>query len=63
MLLLCYRSSASIDIQEQVWLCSEYVHAYSIQGYLEFYIREDRVAWALLVDPFMTHIPSKDFIE
>jgi hypothetical protein len=62
MRLLCYRSSASIDIQEQVWLCSEYVHAYSIQGYLEFYIREDRVNWALLIDPFMRHIGHKDLI-
>ena len=63
MRLLCYRSCASIDIQEQVWLCSEYVHAYSIRGYLEFYIREDRVNWALLVDPLMRHIRDKDFIE
>jgi hypothetical protein len=62
MRLLCYRSSASEDVQEQVWTCSEYVHAYSIKGYLEFYIREDRVAWALLVDPFMRHIRHKDLI-
>jgi hypothetical protein len=63
MLLKCYRSSASIDIQEQVWLCAEYVHAYSVQGYLEFYIREDRLSFALLIDPLMRHIRSKDFIE
>jgi hypothetical protein len=63
MRLLCYRSSASIDIQEQVWLCAEYVHAYSVQGYLEFYIREDRLSFALLIDPLMTHIRTKDFIE
>lgn len=63
MRLLCYRSSASEDVQEQVWQCSEYVHAYSIKGYLEFYIREDRVNWALLIDPLMRHIRDKDFIE
>ena len=63
MRLLCYRSSASEDVQEAVWKCSEYVHAYSIKGYLEFYIREDRVNWALLIDPFMRHIRDKDFIE
>lgn len=63
MLFKCYRSSASEDVQEQVWLYSEYVHAYSIKGYLEFYIREDLVTWALLVDPFMRHIRDKDFIE
>ena len=63
MLFKCYRSSASEDVQEQVWKYSEYVHAYSIKGYLEFYIREDRVNWALLIDPFMRHISTKDFIE
>ena len=62
MLLYCYRSNAHIDIQEQVWLCSEYVHAYSVQGYLEFYIREDRVNWALIIDPLMRHIRHKDLI-
>ena len=62
MLLRCYRSCAHIDIQEQVWLCAEYVHAYSIKGYLEFYIREDRLSFALIIDPLMRHIPSKDFI-
>lgn len=62
MLLLCYRSHASIDIQEQVWLCADYVHAYSVAGILEFYIREDRVNWALLIDPFMRHIRTKDLI-
>ena len=63
MLFKCYRSSASEDVQEKVWQYSEYVHAYSIKGYLEFYIREDRVNWALLIDPFMRHISTKDFIE
>ena len=62
MLLRCYRSSASQATQEQLWLCSEYVHAYSIKGYLEFYIREDRLSFALIIDPLMRHIPSKDFI-
>lgn len=63
MLFKCYRSSADIDIQEQVWLYASYVHAYSVKGWVEFYIREDRVTWALLVDPFMRHISTKDFIE
>lgn len=62
MLLKCYRSNAHIDIQEQVWLCAEYVHAYSVQGYLEFYIREDKVYWALIIDPSMRPIRHKDLI-
>ena len=63
MRLLCYRSSASEETQEQVWQLASYVHAYSVRGWLEFYIREDRLSFALLVDPFMTHIRHKDFIE
>ena len=62
MLLRCYRSCASEEVQEAVWLCSEYVHAYSNKGYLEFYIREDRLSFALIIDPLMRHIRSKDFI-
>ena len=62
MLFKCYRSSAPIDIQEQVWLYSDYVHAYTVKGWLEFYIREDRLSFALIIDPLMRHIPSKDFI-
>jgi len=60
MKLLCYRSSASMDTQEQLWLCSQYVHASSVAPYAEFYIREDRVNFALLIDPFMRHIGHKD---
>lgn len=62
MKLLCYRTCADISVQEQLWLCSEYVHAMSIANYAEFYIREDKVYWALLVDPSMRHIVSKDLI-
>jgi len=63
MLFKCYRSWASEDIQEQIWQLASYVHAYSVRGVCEFYIREDRLSFALLVDPFMTHIRTKDFIE
>jgi hypothetical protein len=60
--LLCYRSHASMEVQEQLWLCSLYVHALAIESYAEFYIREDRLAWALIVDPFMRPIRHKDLI-
>ena len=63
MLFKCYRSSASIDVQEQVWQYASYVHAYAVKGWCEFYIREDRLSFALLCDPFMTHIRTKDFFE
>jgi len=63
MLFKCYRSSASEAVQEQVWQYSSYVHAYAIKGTCEFYIREDKLSFALLIDPFMRHIRTKDFIE
>jgi hypothetical protein len=63
MLFKCYRSSASEHVQEQVWQLASYVHAYAVKGTCEFYIREDRLSFALLIDPFMRHIRTKDFIE
>jgi len=63
MKFVCYRSCASVDVQQQVWLLSEYVHALSTRGSLEFYIREDKLSFALLCDPVMTHIHTKDFID
>ena len=62
MRLLCYRTCADYSVQEQIWLCAEYVHALSIEPYAEFYIREDRIAWALLIDPYMVHVNKKDLI-
>jgi hypothetical protein len=62
MLFKCYRSWASEDIQEQIWQYASYVHAYSVKGVCEFYIREDRISWALLLDPQMVHVKSKDVI-
>ena len=60
MRLFCYRTSADYSVQEQLWLCSEYVHAVSVEPYAEFYIREDKLAWALLIDPHMVHVRNKD---
>jgi hypothetical protein len=62
MRLLCYRTSAPMPVQEQLWLCSEYVHALAIAGYAEFYIREDRLSFALILDPLMTRVKQKDLI-
>jgi hypothetical protein len=51
-----------MHVQERIWLCAEYVHALSVTPYAEFYIREDRISWALLLDPQMVHVKSKDVI-
>ena len=63
MLIRCYRTCASYEIQEQLWLCALYVHAESDEPYSEFYIPEDRVWFALLIDPNMVHLPKKDLIQ
>ena len=62
MRLYCYRTCAEYSVQEQLWLCAESVSAISVEPYAEFYIREDRLAWALLIDPHMTHVYKKDMI-
>ena len=62
MRLYCYRTSAEYSVQEQLWLCAEYVSAVSVEPYAEFYIREDKLSFALLIDPLMTHVYKKDLI-
>lgn len=61
MLVLCYLSSAPEDIREQIWLSASYAHANPLGT--EFYIREDRVAFALVLDPHMRRVRGKDFYE
>jgi hypothetical protein len=51
-----------MEIQEQLWAYAEYVHAIMIEPYAEFYIREDQLAFALLLDPNMTRVAHKDLI-
>ena len=60
MLVYCYETWADMPTQEQLWLCSEAVSAYAAST-AHFYIREDRVAWALLLDPAMTRRPQLDY--
>jgi hypothetical protein len=62
MRLYCYRTCAAIAVQEQIWLFSEYVHALAVEPYAEFYIREDRVCMARILDPLMVHVRTKDLI-
>ena len=63
MYIRCYRTWASPETQEQIWKYSEYVHAYGVKGVCEFYIREDKLSFALLIDPTMTPVRNKDFVE
>ena len=62
MRLYCYRTCADYEVQEQLWLCAESVSAISVEPYAEFYIREDKRAWALLIDPNLVHVYKKDLI-
>jgi hypothetical protein len=60
MRVYCYQTWADIETQEQLWLCAEAVGALPA-GAARFYIREDRVSWALLLDPSMRHIHKEDY--
>ena len=62
MRLVWYSTSASYKVHEQTRLCAEYVHAVSVEPYAEFYIREDKLSFALLIDPDMVHVYKKDMI-
>lgn len=61
MRILCYESWADPDTQQQVWLCSEWINDLPAGG-IRFYIREDRVSLALLIDPHMRRLSLFDYI-
>jgi len=61
MRVYCYQTLADITTQEQLWLCSEAVSAGPIGSSNRFYIREDRLTLALILDPTMTRKPSLDY--
>ena len=60
MRVLCYQTWADMPTQEQLWLCAEAVGALPANC-ARFYIREDRLSWALLLDPDMRHIKNLDY--
>ena len=65
MRLLCYESSATIAIQETLWLAvrkSGWMSAGYVQGVNRFYIPESIEFWALLVDSTLRRIPDDDYI-
>jgi hypothetical protein len=61
MRLLCYESFATEAIKEIIWLSAEYATVLPVNG-VRFYIREDRVAFALLADPDMLRKPIMDYV-
>lgn len=61
MRILCYDCFASAEVRELIWLSAEFVSAYSIDA-CRFYIREDRVALPLLLDPNLKRVPKGDYI-
>ena len=60
MRVYCYHTWADMPTQEQLWLCADAVGACAANT-AHFYIREDRLSFALLVDPTMTHRPKNDY--
>jgi len=60
MRVYCYQTWANPLIQEQLWLCSEAVCALPA-GAARFYIREDRLSFAYILDPTMRHIRQLDY--
>ena len=59
MRVLCYQTWADPETQEQLRLCAEAVGFVFVAA--RFYIREDRISWALLLDPSMRHIRDCDY--
>jgi len=60
MRVYCYQTWADAATQEQLWLCAEAVSAMPAHC-ARFYIREDRLSFAFLLDPTMRHIRSMDY--
>jgi hypothetical protein len=61
MLIRCYDCFSDTETKEQVWLYAEWVSALPCGG-LRFYIREDKLSFALLADSTMHALPIEDYI-
>jgi hypothetical protein len=62
MRVYCYQTWADEATREQLWLCADAFGAGPVKGCNRFYIREDRLSFALLLDPAMRHIPDHDYL-
>jgi hypothetical protein len=62
MRVYCYQSWISDEeSKQQLWLCSDSFGAGPISSCNRYYIREDRLSFALLIDPFMRHLKDLDY--
>jgi hypothetical protein len=61
MRVYCYQTWADEPTQEQLWLCSDAMSASPIRSCNRFYIREDRLSFALLLDPHMRRMKDLDY--
>ena len=62
MRVYCYQSWITDPAsKEQLWLCSDSFGAGPIDACNRYYIREDRLSFALLIDPTMRHIKTLDY--
>jgi len=61
MRIYCYTSLADSRTREQLWLCAEWATVLPIGT--RFYIREDRLSFALLIDSQMKPVSKFDYIS
>ncbi len=61
MRVYCYQTWCDEATREQLWLCAEAFGAGPVTACNRFYIREDRLSWALMLDPTMRHIKDLDY--
>ena len=61
MYIRCYESSADDATKQQLWLCAEYISVMPGSA-VRFFILEHKLAWAMLIDPYMRHIDKEDLI-
>lgn len=57
----CLESSGTPDQLEQLWLCAEWISALPCAT-IRYYIREDRVCLAYLIDSQLVPRPTLDYI-
>ena len=66
MRILCYLSHADISVQEQLWSVIRskgWLSASSVSGSNFFFIPEDLVTWALIIDPSLIRCCDRDYIQ
>jgi len=61
MRVYCYQTWCDEATKEQLWLCADAFGAGPVAGCNRFYIREDKLSFALLLDHTMTPIPNMDY--